>query len=130
LSVWEGGEAAAGAQSHGDRFALGITSLIVYFPVVFVMEEVSFRGVLDAHLHRPGEGRGWGSALFVSALWGLWHLPIAGDMSLESIVVLLLVHCPFGVVLSLFWRRTGTLVIPGLSRAFSDALRDALFSSG
>jgi membrane protease YdiL (CAAX protease family) len=130
LSAWEGGEAAAGAQSLGDRVAIGIMSLIVYFPVVFVMEEVSFRGVLDAHLQRPGEGRGWGSALFVSALWGLWHLPIAGEISLGSIGVLLFVHCPFGVVLSLFWRRTGTLVIPGLSHAFSDALRDALFSSG
>jgi membrane protease YdiL (CAAX protease family) len=118
------------AQSLGDRFAIGIISLIVYIPVMFVMEEVSFRGVLDAHLHCPGEGRGWGSAFFVSALWGLWHLPIGGDISLQTIGVLLFVHCPVGVVLSLYWRRTGTLVIPGASHAFIDALRDALFSAG
>jgi membrane protease YdiL (CAAX protease family) len=129
LSVWHVGKIASGPESIGDRIAIGIIMLLTYIPVVFVMEEVSFRGVLDAHLHRPGEGRGWGSAFFVSALWGLWHLPIAGDISLEKIGVLLLVHCPFGVVLSLYWRRTGTLVIPGASHAFSDALRDALFST-
>jgi len=130
LSAWQVVEIAGGAQSLGYRFATGIMSLIIFIPVMFVMEEVSFRGVLDAHLHRPGEGRGWGSALVVSALWGLWHLPIAGDISLQRIGVLLFVHCPVGVVLSLYWRRTGTLVIPGASHAFIDALRDALFSAG
>ena len=46
--------------------------------MTFVLEEVAFRGALDAHVHHEGEGRGWQSALFVSALWGLWHLPISG----------------------------------------------------
>jgi membrane protease YdiL (CAAX protease family) len=130
LSAWQVVEIGGGAQSLGYRFAMGIMSLIIFIPVVFVMEEVSFRGVLDAHLHRPGEGRGWGSAFFVSALWGLWHLPIAGDISLQRIGLLLFFHCPIGVVLSLYWRRTGTLVIPGASHALIDALRDALFSAG
>jgi membrane protease YdiL (CAAX protease family) len=130
LSAWRVVETPGGARSLGDRFAIGIVELIVFIPVMFVMEEVSFRGVLDAHLHRPGEGRGWGSALFISALWGLWHLPIAEDISLQRIGLLLFVHCPIGVVLSLYWRQTGTLVIPGASHALIDALRDALFSVG
>jgi membrane protease YdiL (CAAX protease family) len=130
LSAWGVVKTPGGAPSLGVRFAVGIVELMVFIPVVFVMEEVSFRGVLDAHLHRPGEGRGWGSALFISALWGLWHLPIAGDISLQRIGMLLFVHCPIGVVLSLYWRRTGTLVIPGASHALLDALRDALLSAG
>jgi membrane protease YdiL (CAAX protease family) len=130
LSAWQVLKTGVGERSLGDRFALGIMSLIVYIPVMFVIEEVAFRGVLDAHVHRPGEGRAWGSALFVSALWGLWHLPIAGDINLQTIGRLLFVHCPVGVVLSLYWRRTGTLVIPGASHAFIDAVRDALFSAG
>jgi membrane protease YdiL (CAAX protease family) len=129
LSLSGGFEAAADPPGPGGRIAIGLGALVVYFPVVFMMEEVFFRGVLDPHVHRPGEGRGWGSALFVSALWGLWHLPIAGDAGPGTIAVLLFVHCPFGVVLSMYWRRSGTLVVPGLSHAFSDALRDALFTS-
>jgi Type II CAAX prenyl endopeptidase Rce1-like len=50
-------------------------SLLRYFPACFVLEEVFFRGALDSHVHHPGESRGWASALLVSALWGLWHLP-------------------------------------------------------
>src|SRR5205814_1740534 len=52
-------------------------SLLQYVPVVFVIEEVFFRGALDSYVHRVGEGTGWGSAVFVSALWGLWHLPLS-----------------------------------------------------
>jgi membrane protease YdiL (CAAX protease family) len=130
LSAWPVGVRAGGARSLAYGFAFVIMSLIIYIPVVFVMEEVSFRGVLDAHLHRPGEGRGWGSALFLSALWGLWHLPIAGDISLQTVGELLFFHCAVGVVLSLYWRRTGTLVISGASHAFIDAVRDALFLAG
>jgi membrane protease YdiL (CAAX protease family) len=44
-------------------------------PIGFVVEEVFFRGTLGTHLHRGEEGTDWLSAIFVSALWGLWHLP-------------------------------------------------------
>jgi hypothetical protein len=41
-----------------DRAPLPLVALqdfLVFFPVCFVMEEVSFRGAIDSHLHRPGE---------------------------------------------------------------------------
>lgn len=37
--------------------------LLLYFPLTFLIEEVAFRGALDAHVHHAGEGRGWHSAL-------------------------------------------------------------------
>ena len=37
--------------------------LAVYLPLTFVFEEVAFRGALDAHVHHPGDRRGWQSAL-------------------------------------------------------------------
>lgn len=40
----------------------------LYFPATFLMEEVAFRGAIDAHVHHAGERRGWASAVFVSAL--------------------------------------------------------------
>jgi CAAX prenyl protease-like protein len=45
-------------------------------PVGFVVEEVFFRGGLDTYLHAGEKGFGWSSAVFVSALWGLWHLNV------------------------------------------------------
>jgi membrane protease YdiL (CAAX protease family) len=36
------------------------------------------------------------------------------------------VHVAVGTVLSLFWRRSGNLVVPALGHAFLDALRNAL----
>ena len=50
--------------------AAGLQAAALYFPIAFVLEEVQFRGLVDAHVHRPGEPYGWLSALFVSALWG------------------------------------------------------------
>src|SRR5262249_36925605 len=94
LALSGGIEAASDPPGPGERLATGLGALVVSFPVMFVMEEVFFRGVLDPHLPRPGEGRGWGSALFVSSLWGLWHLPIVGDADLGTIASLLFVHCP------------------------------------
>jgi hypothetical protein len=57
--------------------AAGLSSAALSFAVAFVVEEVSFRGLFDAHVHHPGEPRGWLTAVSVSALWGLWHLPLA-----------------------------------------------------
>jgi hypothetical protein len=44
---------------------------------------VAFRGAIDSHVRHPGERHGLGStvygivsAIVVSVLWGLWHLPI------------------------------------------------------
>ncbi len=101
--------------------------LAVYFPVTFVLEEVAFRGALDAHVHRPGESRGWQSALFVSALWGLWHLPVSSGMPLPVLVLVLVAwHSLVGLPLSRAWRRTGNLAAPAFAHAAIDAVRNAL----
>jgi hypothetical protein len=77
----------------------GLHSLLLYLPVGFVLEEVSFRGAIDAHVHRPGESLGWLTAIFVSTLWALWHLPIdLGSQPLGDLVVtLLVIHVSIGV---------------------------------
>lgn len=104
-----------------------LKSLALYFPATFLIEEVAFRGALDAHLHHPGGGRGWQTALLVSALWGLWHLPVADGMPLPVLVVFLLTwHCAIGVPLSFAWRRNGNLAGPAFAHSVIDAVRNAL----
>ena len=56
--------------------ARGLHSLLLYLPAGFVLEEVSFRGAVDAHVHHPGERFGWLTAVYVSALWAVWHVPV------------------------------------------------------
>jgi len=111
-----------------QRLSIGITAFLLNVPITFVLEEVSFRGAFDSHLHHPGEPRGWVTALFVSALWGLWHLPIGlGQAPLPLVIAqLLVVHCAIGVPFSIFWRRSGNLFVPGSTHALIDAVRDAL----
>jgi hypothetical protein len=99
----------------------------IYFPVTFVLEEVAFRGAVDAHVHHEGDGRGWQSALFVSALWGLWHLPISTGMPFPVLIVVLLsVHCLIGGPLSLAWRRSRNLAGVGFAHSAIDAVRNAM----
>ena len=111
------------------RLSTGVTSLLLYVPVVFVLEEVAFRGAFDAHIHHPGEARGYLSATYVSALWGLWHIPVAGNQGPLVVVIigLVSVHCALGGLLSIHWRRSGNLFVPGLTHAVLDAIRNALF---
>jgi membrane protease YdiL (CAAX protease family) len=106
---------------------------LLYFPVCFMLEEVVFRGAIDAHVHHPGEARPWWSAAFVSALWGLWHIgavPMPERTHAARIVVvvvgLLLVHIPTGVFLSLGWRRSGNLAVPAMVHALIDAVRNTV----
>lgn len=103
----------------------------LYLPVVFVLEEVAFRGALDAHAHHPGERRGLFTALYVSLLWGLWHLPITPDgpvpgyLEIQGVVVSLLL----GVPLTYAWRRTGSLAPAGVAHAVYDGIRNGLTQS-
>jgi membrane protease YdiL (CAAX protease family) len=98
----------------------------LYFPATFLLEEVAFRGALDAHVHHDGEGRGWQSAIFVSALWGSWHLPVSSGLPLPlQLVELLVVHILLGVPLSFAWRRSRNLAGPALAHAVNDAVRNA-----
>jgi len=110
------------------RLAVGATSLLLYVPVTFTLEEVSFRGAFDAHVHHPGESHEYRSAFLVSALWGLWHVPLAlGQKPLPILIVGLVgVHCAVGVPLSLCWRRSGNLFVTSATHALVDAVRNGL----
>ena len=93
-----------------------------------MVEEVFFRGALDTYLHRGEEGIGWLSAIFVSALWGLWHLPgqAKGPHLLSTVVTLVIAQIAVGVPLSFWWRQSGNLTVNNTTHAFLDAVRDIL----
>jgi membrane protease YdiL (CAAX protease family) len=98
----------------------------LYYPATFLLEEVAFRGAIDAHVHHDGDSRRWRSAVLVSALWGLWHLPVSSGFPLPLLVVeLVVVHVALGVCLSFAWRRTRNLGGPALAHAVIDAVRNA-----
>jgi membrane protease YdiL (CAAX protease family) len=98
----------------------------LYFPATVLLEEVAFRGALDAHVHVDGERGGWRSAVLVSTLWGLWHLPVSHGLPLPlQVVELVVVHVVLGVPLSFVWRRSHNLAGPALAHAVNDAVRNA-----
>jgi membrane protease YdiL (CAAX protease family) len=108
-------------------FTTTVISVLTYLPVVFVMEEVLFRGLIDTYLHGSTPGPDRASALYGSALWGLWHLPVAflalGALTIPYLVV---VHTTMGYFMVTAWRRTGNLAAPGIAHAVIDALRNAV----
>lgn len=113
--------------SVGAAVLGAVVSVATYLPVVFVMEEVLFRGLLDPYLHGSTPGRDRASALYGSALWGLWHLPVMSvDLGLATIPYLVVIHTALGYVLVSAWRRTGNLAAPGIAHAVADALRNAV----
>jgi membrane protease YdiL (CAAX protease family) len=102
-------------------------SLGTYVPAVFVVEEVWFRGALDSHIHYPGERHGIRSAAFVALLWSWWHLPITVNQGVvKSLLTLPIFMVPMGIWLSIHWRRSGNLAVPGATHAFSDSVRNIL----
>jgi membrane protease YdiL (CAAX protease family) len=102
-------------------------SLGTYIAAVFVVEEVWFRGALDSHVHLPGESHGVLSAALVSLLWSWWHLPLAaGQGVIKSVFTLPIVMVPMGIFLSIYWRRSGNLAVPGFTHALSDTVRNVL----
>ena len=109
----------------------GLHSLLLYFPVAFVLEEVAFRGAVDAHVHHPGESWGWLSAVYVSVLWALWHIPIdiGSEPMTDLLIGLVLIHVSIGVPLSLAWRRSGNLVLPAAAHTVVDAVRQPSIAS-
>jgi membrane protease YdiL (CAAX protease family) len=107
--------------------ATAVISLATYLPVVFVMEEVLFRGLIDTYLHGSTPGPDRASALYGSALWGLWHLPVAFlALGVLTIPYLVIVHTTIGYFMVAAWRRTGNLAAPGIAHAVIDALRNAV----
>jgi membrane protease YdiL (CAAX protease family) len=113
-----------------DMVVNGLYTVAVFFPVMFVLEEVAFRGALDAHVHQPGESRGWLSALFVATLFGLWHLPLegTGGALAGTIALTFAAHWLIGIPLSFAWRRSGNLTAPTLAHTMIDAARNMLLA--
>ena len=111
-----------------ERLWAGLRSFLFYLAAVFIVEEVFFRGALDSYLHRTERGRGWASAVFVSLLWGVWHLPITPSLSAAVVVQLLVFQLAVGVALSWLWRQSGNLALPGGTHAILDGVRNALLA--
>lgn len=106
---------------------------VLMAPLGFMVEEVFFRGALDTYLHTGEQGTGWLSAVVVSALWGLWHLPgqvIPAGQLLPTVVELLAAQILVGVPLSLWWRKSGNLVVNDTAHALLDAVRNGLAGAG
>lgn len=120
----------ASIELNGAAAMTALQSFVLYVPVCFVLEEVVFRGALDSHVFQPGDQGQWWTALFISTLWGWWHLPIAGATGIQQLLALLFllpcIHVAVGVFFSLSWRRSGNLAVPATVHAFIDAVRNAL----
>ena len=119
-----------------SKLSLLLKQFLLYFTVTFVLEDVAFRGALDSHIYQPptdGQQRGrsaWLSAIFVSVLWGIWHLPLlptgGAAAFAAAIPVLIIVHTLTGVPLSFCWRASGTLVLPAAAHALIDSYRNCV----
>ena len=99
----------------GARLLFGVSQFLLYAPVLFVLEEVAFRGVLDSHLHQPDDAHPWLSAWLISALWGVWHLPILPIQNSTEFVAstawVIFYHSAIGLFLAFGWRRSGNLAV-------------------
>jgi membrane protease YdiL (CAAX protease family) len=107
-----------------------LESLAFAFPLAFLVDEVSFRGAVDSYLYRPGDRFAWSSALFVSSLWAVWHVPAMmrgspGSSFVGLALVRILWQPVFSVPLSLAWRQTGNLAIPAFFHMVIDAVAQA-----
>jgi len=118
----------------GVAAVVGGISFAQYVPVCFAVEEVLFRGVLDSYVAQASDGprARAATAVILSALWGLWHLPLVlkagmGASAVASMVgLMLLVHVVAGLALTAAWRWRGTLLVPAVAHALVDAVRNAL----
>lgn len=114
-----------------DRLYAMLEQIVVNFPLCFIIEEVVFRGMIDTHLcsRESSEVQYWMSAIFVSLLWGLWHMPII-DLTtnrLHNFESLMIMNLIIGIPLSICWRRSGTLVLPAAAHALIFAYLKAVF---
>ena len=106
--------------------AVGVVSFLQYLPMVFLVEEVLFRGALDVYARSPRPGGDWTSALVVSALWGAWHVPLTFAVSgLSQLPIYVAFHTVQGLLYTTPWRRAGNLAVPGITHATVDAIRNA-----
>jgi membrane protease YdiL (CAAX protease family) len=115
---------------ESDAVAFG-KSFIVLWPGYYMIEEVLFRGVIDSHVHHEGERKWLLSAIFVSLLWGAWHLPVILSISPDAsapvvIANMFVLQGLVGPFLSYWWRRSGNLLVPAVTHDFLDSLRNAI----
>lgn len=108
-----------------------LLDFLCFILIGFVLEEVVFRGALDSHAAGSSGTRSskWVSAIFVSLLWGLWHLPLKdlyASRELGYLSLVILINILWGVPLSFCWRKSGTLLLPCIVHAFCDAYRNAI----
>ena len=105
------------------------TDFLCEFVGLFLVDEVAFRGALDPHLETAGTGRlhAWSSAVFVSILWAVWHLPayhptaktflqLFRDVGPQSFFTV-----TWGVALSFCARRSRTLAPSAMLHALGNA---------
>jgi len=116
----------------GSFLLVGVVSFIEYLPAVFLLEEVWFRGAFDSHVYHLGEPRSYLTSLYVSLIWGAWHFPITYVPSdglvggLELLGQLLVFQGAVGFFLSIYWRRSGNLIVSGSVHAIIDTVRNGL----
>ncbi len=122
------------ATHHGFRLprnagSIAAESFFLYLPICFVIEEVFFRGGLDSFIQKDNDKHQWLTAIFLSSLWGWWHLPTTGQHGTQVIPLLIifpLMHCAVGIPFSFYWRKSGSLLVPAMVHAFIDSVRNAL----
>ena len=115
---------------HHDSYRIVARWFLLYLPICFSVEEVFFRGGIDSYVQREGDRFGWLTAIWVSCLWGWWHMPIfknyaAGPMIVAAVMLPLMMCLP-GIPFSIFWRRSGSLVVTATAHALIDGIRNAM----
>jgi hypothetical protein len=114
-----------------ERDALTLVlNFAILWPGYYVVEEVLFRGVVDSHVHHQGERHGIISAIFVSLLWGSWHLPVILAVAPEApvgevLASMFVLQGLVGPFLSHWWRRSGNLLVPAVTHDLLDSFRNA-----
>lgn len=125
-----------GVRTHGWGVLSGsalwtaVRWTLLYFPVCFVIEEVTFRGALDGYYYRPEDRKGIGTAAQLSFLWGIWHLGVFPwpDALITAAIQLGVWHMLVGVPLTMSWRIGGNLLVPAAAHAAIDGVRNAMMN--
>jgi hypothetical protein len=116
--------------AFGQFTRTGLSQFSLLLPVCFLLEEVAFRGCLGNFLNSPDERFSWGAAIWLSCLWGWWHLPLIPAVNAVQVigaaVVLPLIHLPIGIGLSRFQWESRSLLPGAVTHALIDAVRNAL----
>jgi hypothetical protein len=109
---------------------IAVKWFLLYLPICFAVEEVFFRGGIDSYVQREGDGFGWLTAIVVSCLWGWWHMPtipIHSAIEVTGLTIgLPMLMCISGIPFSIFWRRSGSLLVTATVHALIDGIRNGL----